>query len=973
MKVTFRIFSIAFLFSVLILSNNTELFSKSDEKAKAREHFRRLIESAHPTPDKRAALHWFMPLDIKNKLPRFLNVSAIDDEESEQYKMQNESSIAVNPRNPMNLIASAVDYRARSSTWVYVSHDGGHTWENINLGKPFQHWNSTNDPSVVFDNEGVGYLCYGGLSADTSYQYAGENSVLIAKTTDEGRTWKAHIPVIWHLGHQTLDSVMEDKYYIHADNSPVSPYYRHLYIPWKRVTPRDSATQIVISKSTDQGDTWSEPLPISHRVSGSSEDTTFGQSFPLTVTGPGGEVYTVWNHGIVHGVGFVKSTDGGKTFSEPRIIHNYEIFGETIFIENQGWRHGVKGKVRAEAYPAIVCDITEGPRRGWLYLTWSAGNPPDVFFSRSSDGGDTWSSPKIVHSVLDNDQFWQWIALDPLNGDLAIMYLDSRNDPANIMVDCYVSYSSDGGDTWADRRASDIAGDLRLNPFFGNSFAGDYSGCAFYDGKVYPSWIDMRNSVKNIFDSDVFTAIVNVRAPEPPEPFEAKAIPEEPEKIKLTWEKPKERAFGQPMADDEFEYKLYRGSQLIATLPGRFEVYEDAGLNPYQKYEYSIYTVSGKDSSLPVNASSYSGGSRQPMPPSLVRTTWHGDQRVELTYLTPSLRADGLTPLVNFHVLELYRDSKPINKFYFNSIDTAKEVTLTDYPIEKGYYKYFAVALDSSGNPPTFNVSEPSMSEIGFFGDYDYSYSDNFDTPPMPKYYISPNWKINDTFFKSAPNSLCNAPSGMYANNQNDTLWMFPVLMRPNSGSLLTFWHCAFVKQRDSAIVEVSFNSGYDWEFLAFYNERSHEPWADGEMNADDWKREEIYFGNHTDDLKMAIVRFRFSSDILGNAKGWYIDDVNIEQTATSVGAEKEGAPRVSAYPNPAQNFVNIELPKNSSFGINSIKIYDAIGCLVWQKSGLSGKTAELVNISELGQGVYTIVVNMGNFFSHIERIAVIK
>jgi len=75
----------------------------------------------------------------------------IEEDISENYKMQNESSIAVNPKNPMNLIGSAVDYRAQSSTWVYISHDGGKTWVNINLGKPFPYWYSTNDPSVMFD------------------------------------------------------------------------------------------------------------------------------------------------------------------------------------------------------------------------------------------------------------------------------------------------------------------------------------------------------------------------------------------------------------------------------------------------------------------------------------------------------------------------------------------------------------------------------------------------------------------------------------------------------------------------------------------------------------------------------------------------------------------------------------------------------------------------------------------------------
>ena len=187
--------------------------------------------------------------------------------------------------------------------------------------------------------------------------------------------------------------------------------------------------------------------------------------------------------------------------------------------------------MRAEAYPAIVTDIYRDDRKGFLYLCWAADSVPNIYFSRSTDGGDNWSEPIIVHSDLTNDQFWPWIAIDPKNGDLAIMYLDSRDDPNNIMCNCYVSYSNDGGLSWVDKMASDISSDLRLNPFSGNAFAGDYNGCAFYDGIVYPSWVDMRNAKANIFDSEVFTAYINVKAPMPVENFASKIIPDKPTEV----------------------------------------------------------------------------------------------------------------------------------------------------------------------------------------------------------------------------------------------------------------------------------------------------------------------------------------------------------------------------------------------------------------------------------------------------------
>lgn len=930
-------------------------FPFSTYPSNPREIFKKLTETAHPLPLNEVKELPTIPFAEPSGKSFFYNIPATVDEVG-QYQMQNESSIAVNPKNPNILIASAVDYRDTSAAWIYFSTDGGKTWKNKKLGRPYPNWRSSNDPSVAYSYDGIGYLVYGGFGiiSDTGILF-GENGVFLARTFDDCKTWEAHIPIIVHRGPQTLDSAFEDKYYITVDNSPNSPYRGNLYVPWKRVIPKDSSTQIVIAKSTDKGTTWSAPIPISPRKSGSSEDTTFGQSFPLATVGPNGEVYVVWNDGIEKGIGFAKSTNGGNTFTPPKIIIRYNRFGKPKLITNQGYRNTVKGKVRAEAYPSIVCDYTEGPRKGNLYLCWAADSIPNVYFSRSTDGGETWSTPKVVHSETKNDQFWPWIAIDPTNGDLAIMYLDSRNDPENILVECWVSYSSDGGDTWVDRPVSDVATDLRLNPFTDNSFAGDYSGCAFYDGKIYPSWVDMRNAVKNIFDSDVYTAYISINTPLPPENFKAETIPTAPSTIKLSWDPPKTKAFGQSINFEELKYVLKRDEKPISTFNYPTKLFIDTGLIPHKYYRYSICSVLGTDTSTFVNSSAYAGGAKDLLSPLILSKEVENGNTTKICVSLPNLRADSITPIVNLSKILVYDIDSLLFELPLSTSDTGKVYCFDFAPFKSGFYRVRTKVEDQEGNKSDF--SNEIVAYRGPVIDISSQiYFDDFSFNEAKKYLKYNGWGYTNNFFNSPPSSFTDSPNGNYPTRTELTFVTFPFKFSKSDFIEIAFDNAAIIHRTDTGFVEL-INDKNEIIVLGRYNMESFAPWADKVLDQNDWRREKIIVNANEISEKLGneflAVRFRLFSGTIGVDDGWYIDNLEIKQTATSVETAL-GQNEIVLTPNPTEKY--LKLKKTAE--LKNAKVIDVLGNHFDLKPIFENENELIYDVSILNSGVYFLMVN---------------
>jgi hypothetical protein len=89
-------------------------------------------------------------------------------------------------------------------------------------------------------------------------------------------------------------------------------------------------------------------------------------------------------------------------------------------------------------------------------------------------------------------------------GNIAVVWYDTRRDPANRLVDVYGTVSTDGGQTFsANNRVTDSNFDANIGAFTDargvqNFFLGDRLGLAAAGGKVYAAWTDTRTGNQDI-------------------------------------------------------------------------------------------------------------------------------------------------------------------------------------------------------------------------------------------------------------------------------------------------------------------------------------------------------------------------------------------------------------------------------------------------------------------------------------------
>lgn len=374
--------------------------------------------------------------EIKNSPPFEPNIDLITPPDA---KPQNELTCVIKGNK---IAAGWNDYRGSTNVTVGMSYsaDSGKTWSNNQLPANGLWYPEQGDPVLSWGKGDTLYFAFITFNRQT---WTGDIGLLISP--NGGMTWTYSLNV-------TNDSYFDDKPWISAYNDTILLTYAG-----------GAGFDVYFRKSTNGGLSFSSPVLINTSGNGS-----------MPKKGPNGEIYVMWgldypqNSQYDEGIWIRKSIDGGNTFL-PK-VHVADLYVNSSLLP---WR--------CYAIPSMDIDRNTG----YIYIVYqstdASGTNWDIYITKSTNGGASFSTPVRVNDVTQGHQFFPWISCDE-SGKIHVIWYDTRTGGYNL--DVYYAYS----DNYAQSFSQSIKVNDYTKPPVWQTFIGDYNAIDVKNGIVGVAW-----------------------------------------------------------------------------------------------------------------------------------------------------------------------------------------------------------------------------------------------------------------------------------------------------------------------------------------------------------------------------------------------------------------------------------------------------------------------------------------------------
>ncbi len=867
---------------------------------------------------------------------------------------QSETWITIDPNNPKNLIATANDmrYMSKSSGFrmsAWYSKDGGKTWKHSLTPKAdgmyidIKSTGTIFDPGISFNSLGEAYYLYGFTQTDGP-DGNGENGLYLSKSTDGGETWAEDMP-IW----QNDASVFNDRFSMTIDYQENSPYKDRIYVSWARMS---SPNQAVIAKA-DYYDMFSGY----EMLWGAG-----GIQSPVPAVGPDGEVYCVWQH-VVYNQSFrktealiSKSTNGGKTWSNPRIAQT--VFN-TGSLNSESGRYVLQDKanMRVSSVPYLDVDRSNSPRRGWVYVVQSGREKEQgdngLYLTYSTDGGENWvKSYRIDENEARNDIFFPSISVDPITGNVAILYYSSQNDPEkNQGVDAFIAVSQDGvnfihlqlTDTWYLKDNNDV-----VPQGTGNYYWGDYTSLVFYNGKIHPCFWMPTAADANAYSVDLFTADLSLGINKISDLTAENQVSTDIS-VKLTWKNPAKDMFELPI--DNYTIHVFRDGTKLAELAQGTTEYIDKTVVDGETYSYEIKIVTEEATSEGVGVTIQAGGSVTPANPEFMAAKPVAEG-IELKWKNPAKTYQG-TEINGTLSLDIYSDDVKIASVSDNltpgelTTYVLKNVTLGEF------YNLSIKSVITRGE----SIGESAVSQplFTYAGAPMVSFTENFDGEIIPLYKEG-SWGTTNLKAASGEYSFTDSPDGNYDPYNTASFITAPIVISQNP-AVVKWSFISLINKRHYMKVLASKDNGRTWEHLSWTNIETSDKFKN-DVASSDWFDVSYDLKQFFQEGDVVFLKFYLDNTNQSTAyDGYYIDDLAFGDFPVAVDTQILTENSVSLSPNPTIDEITISYSTKENADVR-FGVYDMLGNQVLNLGTyVSGnnETKFTADVSSLPNGAYML------------------